>query len=68
MITVIHLSCLFVGLVYLRTYRRLSHTVLSCIVSGECEHYVRISEKKMSDVGDFSGTDFRQLRIKDPSD
>jgi len=44
-ITVIHFSYLFVSLVYLRTYRHLSHTVQSCIVSCECEHYVRISEQ-----------------------
>ena len=34
-----------VSLVYLRTYRHLSHTVLSCIVSCECEHYVHISAR-----------------------
>ena len=38
----IHLSYLFVNLVYIH----LSHTVLSCIVSCECEHYVRISEQR----------------------
>jgi len=45
-ITVIHFSYLFVSLVYLMTYRHLSHTVLICIVSCECEHYVRISEQR----------------------
>jgi len=45
-ITAIHFSCLFVSLVHLRTYRHLSHTVLSCIVSCEYEHYVRISEQR----------------------
>ena len=45
-ITVIHFSYFFVGLVHLRTYGHLSHTVLSCIVSCECEHYVRISEQR----------------------
>ena len=44
-IIVIHCSYLFVSLVYLRTYGHLSHTVLSCVVSCECEHYVRISEQ-----------------------
>ena len=34
-----------VSLVYLRTYRHLSHTVLSCMVSCECEHYVHISAR-----------------------
>jgi len=45
-ITVIHFSYLFVSLVYLRTYRHLSHTVLSWIVSCGCEYYVRISEQR----------------------
>jgi len=47
-ITVIHFSYLFVSLLYLRTYRRWSHTqlVLSCLVSCECEHCVRISEQR----------------------
>jgi len=51
-ITVIHLSYLFVSLEYLSTYRHLSHTVLSCMVSCGCEHYVRISEQDV-DVGDL---------------
>ena len=42
---VVHFSYLFVSLAYLSTYRQLSHAVLSCIVSCECEHYVRISEQ-----------------------
>ena len=45
-ITVIHFSYLFVSLVYLRTYRRLSHTVISFTVYCKCEHYVRISEQR----------------------
>jgi len=45
-LTVIHLSYLPVSLVYLRTYRNLSHTVLSCIVSCECGHCVRIPEQR----------------------
>jgi len=32
--------------VYLRNYRHLSYTVLSCIVSCECEHYVRIFDQR----------------------
>jgi len=43
----IQFSYVFVSLVYLRTYRHLSHThILSCVVSCECEHYVRISEQR----------------------
>ena len=39
---------------YLMTYRHLSHTDSSkFIVSCECEHYVRISEQRCSDVGDL---------------
>jgi len=45
-IAVIHFGYLFVSLVHLRTYRHLSHTVLSCTVSCECKHYVRISEQR----------------------
>ena len=30
---------------YFRTYSHLSHTVLSCKVSSECEHYVIISKQ-----------------------
>ena len=52
-ITVIHLSYLFVSLVYLRTYRHLSQTVLSCIVACECEHYVRISEQRCLMLGTY---------------
>jgi len=33
------------SVVYLRTYRHLSRTVLNCIDSCECEHYLRISEQ-----------------------
>jgi len=57
-ITVIHFSCLFVSLVYLRTYRHLSHTVLSCIVSCECEHYVHISARGVW-CWWLTGADFR---------
>ena len=50
-IAVIHLSYLFVSLVHLRTNRHLSHAVLSCLVSCECEHYARASK---FDVGDLT--------------
>ena len=45
-ITVIRFSYLFVSLLYLRTFIHLSHTVLSCTVSCECEHYVQISGQR----------------------
>ena len=45
-ITAIYFSYFFVSVVHLRTLSHLSHTVLSCVVSCECEHYVHIFEQK----------------------
>ena len=45
-ITAIYFSYFFVSVVHLRTLSHLSHTVLSCVVSCECEHHVHISEQR----------------------
>jgi len=67
-ITAIHFSYLFVSLVYLRTYRHLSHTVPSCIVSCECEHYVHISEQRCLMLVTYRYWLSVKLCIKDRSD
>jgi len=58
-ISVNHFSYFFVSLVYLRTYRHLSHTVLSCIVSRKCEHYTPAFLSKDVWCWWLTGTDFR---------
>ena len=46
------------SLMYLRAYRHLSHTALTCIVSCECEHYTSAFLSKMFDLGDLTALTF----------
>ena len=45
------------------TNRCLSHTVLSCIVSCGCEHYVRISEQRCLMEQDWKNGDFPSFLV-----